>query len=123
MLLSELTAQGLMKRLEPTFHLIGSIVEGTRLWEANEMDITVQFQAMKERPLTVGEDATTILLHQDLKEDFKNAGMAKDGGNAIYYPQFLHFVLEQLDSSLSRLEERGELPQNLSCNFVCPRRN
>ncbi len=40
-----------MTWLMPSFILIGSVAEGTRLEKADEIDLTVKFQGLDEHPL------------------------------------------------------------------------
>lgn len=46
--------------LDPSFVLVGSIIEGTRINSANELDLTVTFNGLQDFPLLLGEDAFTL---------------------------------------------------------------
>jgi hypothetical protein len=45
----------LMKQLKPTFTLIGSVAEGTRIGLGNELDLTVEFEGMDEESFQIVE--------------------------------------------------------------------
>ena len=42
-----------LKKLKPTFTLMGSVAEGTRLSIANEMDICMEFEGLKSSPFKI----------------------------------------------------------------------
>ena len=43
-------ASDIMELLKPTFNLVGSIPEGTRIGIANELDITINFEGWRDNP-------------------------------------------------------------------------
>ena len=43
-------ASEIMELLKPTFTLVGSIPEGTRIGIANELDITINFEGWRDNP-------------------------------------------------------------------------
>ena len=54
----ELNAQ--MADLEPQFVLVGSIAEGTRTHQADELDLMVVFRGLQKNPFKLGNDGFTL---------------------------------------------------------------
>ena len=94
--------------LMPSFVLVGSIAEGTRIHAATELDITVQFKGLQKEPLITGDDAFTLKLPSE------NHPLDKWSENGILkYELFLEFFLESLFEVISNgVNEFEEVTKN-----------
>ncbi len=105
--------------LKPKFASIGSITEGTRLYKASEIDITVQFQALKNE-----QDCLRLF---DTYEGGKHLCFDKgsplemfgdfDQDHKVFvydHEKFFEFFLDTVQESLARVIELPEWPKELS---------
>ena len=112
--------------LEPKFILVGSIIEGTRIHSAMELDITVQFNGLEKYPLLLKDDPFTLSSVEEnhLLYEWSNEGV-------FQYEKFLAFFLSALQEIISKTKEKfsnltekrisvGKLPS--TCKFGCPRK-
>ena len=115
--------------LRPKFTLIGSIAEGTRLFQADELDISVKFEALQQFPLRVSRaNACQLLVDEEhvLGRFCRRPG--KGGGSppflAFNHERFLRYFLEAVRKSLLRIEVQDGWPKTLSFNgktwMSCP---
>ena len=55
-----------LPELDPQFILVGSIIEGTRINEATELDLTMQFKGLENQALTLlGKDAFSLFVPEN----------------------------------------------------------
>ncbi len=106
--------------LRPSFILIGSVAEGTRLNQStHEIDVTVDFEALKENPFRivrfkkedseVTHDAMKVLVPEGLP--FLTEFADKDC--IFLFPKFLRNLLETIDSALKTLKTSEVWPFGL----------
>ena len=119
------------EKLKPSFVLVGSIIEGTRVGGVTELDLTVTFSGLRKFPLYLErdgddrepKDAFTLYLNDSDNEDvsFKNplkvAFSSKDkrtSRRTFNYQKFIGELLKKINEALikeSQVEshEEGEL--------------
>ncbi len=101
-------------RLEPRIHLIGSIAEGTRLCKSNEVDVTLQFKALKDQPFQLADlNACELVMPEGhLLKEFSFISTADQW--IFNYGKFLHSFLEDLKETLLSIRSSPEWPSDLS---------
>ncbi len=125
-----------LQPLHPTFELIGSVVEGTRLGSANELDVTVAFPSLfrgDHGPLRLGrrEDGSldAMAATADPKsplaafsaQNGKSAADLHAGGRMVFdYPRFLHHLLKAIKVGLMGAMESQEWPTDLEFQVYNP---
>ena len=97
----------LIAKLKPRFFVIGSVVEGTRLFCASEADMTVEFQGLHEFAL-LGDDATALMVNE--QDIFLLKDFLKKGSLLFDYPKFLFFFMQSIQSAISILKSDGNFP-------------
>ena len=88
--------------LRPKFILVGSIIEGTRVGYANELDLTVTFEGLKYDPFELGEDAFTLKIFTEshpLKKFCSESG-------TLDFSLFLRAVLEEIEFCVQNEAEK-----------------
>lgn len=93
-----------MPELNPKFILVGSTVEGTRIQSANDLDVTVQFKGVENRPLRLGNDAFTLRLAPDEDSDHHPLQPFCVNG-CLDYEKFFYFFLSSLAEVIIEEEE------------------
>ncbi len=101
-----------LAHFQPVFSLLGSIREGTRLDHANEIDIAVHFQLFRDHPLQLKNDvdASELIVRGAVDPIMR---FLKADRETLDYPKFFCFFMDQVESSLRRVE----LPLGLSCTI------
>ena len=110
---NNLDSSNCIGELEPSFLLIGSIAEGTRLHAANEIDVTVQFKALEKAPLEISDDnACEILL---TGEDHPLEEFSEKHGDkrVLCYDKFLTFFLQTLKRCILQAASSPNWPKDL----------
>ena len=95
-------------KLMPRFFVVGSLVEGTRLFRASEGDMTVEFLGLHQ--FSSLEDATSIKINGEDIHLLKR--FVKKGTLLFDYPEFLFFFMECIQSAISILKSNDELFQS-----------
>ncbi len=110
-----------MKVLNPQLDLRGSIQEGTRLSDANEIDVTITFNAPSDHlPLVLND----VSLASDLKipeNSFLNKFQNEFG--SFSYSKFIFFLCEELQQCLKNIDQ-SRVPTGLTydCDWKpCPK--
>ncbi len=121
LLLQALRLDSLMSLLQPEAFLIGSVAEGTRLYDMSEIDVTLKFKRLNEQPFDLDpEDGFHLLFpsedHILLREGFVATMPAPEGGEvkkAFDYVGFLHFLLRRIKAALNESYLLPDWPTNL----------
>ena len=120
-----LKRDGLLSRLHPKFYLIGSVPEGTRLFKASEIDVTVQFESQQHEEHALQVDKSNacevIVPRGNLLQAFSWA-RPSDGHRVFCYSEFMRFFLEEVKISLARIHQSGDegeikWPDKLHCRL------
>ncbi len=94
--------------LQSRFILIGSVAEGTRLDKANEIDVTIKFDALANWPMTFKAPEYLLKVSGE-------SPLARFSTGGVYnHTTFLKYFLETIQSSLQRAMKHPEWPENLS---------
>ena len=115
-LLNELQAllqQGGLSNLGPFLELVGSMAEGTRIGLANEFDVALKFQALMDKiPFRVDKSDPFFLKRASSSpstmEDFFK-------GDVFQFHNFLHFLLDNVETAVSKIFKENRNPSDLSC--------
>ena len=100
---------GPLKNLEPYFELVGSLAERTRIGLSNEIDIHLQFRALKDIVMLKVDGDPFSLKRADssssipLMEQFFV-------GKEFHFHRFLHFLLETTESEIEAIYEEKNNP-------------
>ena len=94
--------------LKPRFQIAGSIVEGTRLGSANELDLTLHFESMASDHFKVGDSALNYHLTDKGSDLMKNF---TDGTDCLDMTAFLKALLETLQFCFKYSSEK--LPRSV----------
>lgn len=120
--LGELQRKSEFSRLDPEGFLIGSVAEGTRLFQASEIDVTIKFMKLYEQPFQVAEDDGFKLLVPD-REDcvWEGSGLAKesfksDEMKTFDHVEFLTLFLEATREAFVQARKRTDWPEGLESN-------
>ena len=84
-------------RLSPKFILVGSIIEGTRIGHAGELDLTVTFEGLNDNPFHLGADAFTLEIRDEnhpMKEYCTEEGI-------LDYSPFFSDMLDEIESCIA----------------------
>ncbi len=111
--------RGALATLKPSFVLAGSVPEGTRIWQTNEIDISLKLKALESEPLTIeDDDACRISLQEGgiLWKLCKDFGANSGQPNIFHYERFLHFLMQNVHKCLVRAAASEEWPGKLSFN-------
>ena len=98
MKLIEIEMDKLMPELGVKFVLVGSIVEGTRIYEANELDVMMQFKGLYEKPLILQDDPFELEIEHDHKHPLGNWCE----NSTLKYEKFFAHILETLAEIIKR---------------------
>ncbi len=98
--------------LKPTFVLIGSVAEGTRLEKASEIDLTVKFKNLREQPLVPSK--SDLDLH--VPNDSPMRRFTKDNGTYDHVAFLSHFI-DAIKNGLVRASQSDDWPESLSFNL------
>ncbi len=101
-----------LQDLEPKLILIGSAAEGTRLVEADEIDVSLKFHALSEHALKMQDDADALAVV--ISENAPVLSSYTFDTRILDYSKFFGFLLRELCSTLKRI--KNQLPQRLDCN-------
>lgn len=104
----ELWKNPLFAALEVRFIVIGSVIEGTRVGRAGEMDVTMAFEGLKETPFSNADDPTHLrapFVRGHILEEYL------DGEGWFLYPKFLGFLLDSLAMAAAAIGPR--LPRRM----------
>ena len=113
-ILLQFLSEGPLKDFLPNFELVGSMAEGTRICMANELDIGVSFQFLKERanvPFKVQGDPFSLkkaITAPVLMDRFFNRGV-------FLFHDFLKFFLEAIEEAVCQVFAEGRNPTRLRC--------
>ncbi len=102
-----------LRDLKPALILIGSAAEGTRLVEADEIDVFLKFSALSEHALRMYNDADALAVVVPENAPVLST-FASSNRRILDYSKFFDFLLKELCSSLKRI--RDLLPAGLTCN-------
>ena len=108
-----------ISRMKPTFFLIGSVAEGTRLYCGSEVDLSAKFEGL--HPFLVDEVTGTSLLVDDNDREILRQFITDS--NMFNYSKFLEFFLKEVNSALKLLVKEKRLPATLNLSFdhqPCP---
>ena len=110
-----ITAQKtLMGNLKPRFVLIGSIGEGTRNFIADEIDLTVENEGLKNHPFElIDDDAAQLKVPPRLRFLKK----FEDDNHVFDYPKFLMELFRDLRSALERIQQDKSFPKSLKMSL------
>ncbi len=108
--------------LKPRLQLVGSTAEGTRIGGADEIDVSMTFDALSATPFELASNviATSMVIPEELKEimtDFKN-----ELGH-FCFARFLTCLCTELREGLRFVSKHGNMPKGLSFNtdwHPCP---
>ena len=95
--------------LRPRFLIAGSIVEGTRLGSANELDLTLRFESMTSDHFKIGDSALAYHLTDKGTNLMKNFSDENDCFNMI---TFLKTLLQSIQFCFKNAS--GKLPRSVS---------
>jgi hypothetical protein len=116
LLQKDLTQSGrALAPLKPNFLLIGSIAEGTRMGKADEVDISIRFQALRDHPLEVLKDngvgadynLTNLGFQQGCPSFMANF---VDKHQRFDFPVFLRCFLKEIRTSVNNIKAAGKMP-------------
>ena len=97
------------KDLNPRFKAAGSIIEGTRLGAADELDLSLEFGSLKPEHFEISNTALKLSVTQDGKEKIKD-WLTTD--NCLDMVEFLKDLLDCLQTCLEK--NLGNLPKGVS---------
>ena len=94
-----------LPELDPRFILVGSIVEGTRMHSADELDITMQFKGLQECPLIIGHDP--FILRIDDPDNHPLGKWCYDGilRFELFLANILHDLVDIIGNGRREIEE------------------
>ena len=100
--------------LKPRFYLIGSVAEGTRLFNGNEIDVTVQFDALHNSPLEL-LDGSACEFVIGVNHPLRKFAKMRDGKEVLHYEHFFISFLGDLQKILLRMQaaKLSKWPQDL----------
>ncbi len=102
--------------LKPAMRLVGSLNEGSCLIPANELDVTLSFEALNDHPLKILHDnACQVVLPDDSVLGSK--GFSIMGSKVLNYPKFYSFLLQSLSDSIAKMSKHTTWPAKLKCNL------
>ncbi len=107
------SADSSLRDLKPTLVLIGSAAEGTRLVEADKIDVSLKFCALSKHALKMDDDADALAVVVSENAPVLSS-YTSSNTRILDYSKFFDFLLRELCSSLKRINDR--LPQGLACN-------
>ena len=99
--------QSPLKHLKPRFTIAGSIIEGTRLVRADELDLSVEFEAMEAGHFEIGDTAMKYLVSAVGKSLLE--GFCSDDGSL----DMTKFLEKLLRTVLNCIQQEDVLPQNV----------
>jgi hypothetical protein len=102
----------LMKKLKPSFTLIGSVAEGSRVGFANELDLTVEFEGFKDALFRVPNGDPFNLTATEHAPDWMKKYFGRNG--KFLYHQFILDFLHATNSCIRSIFNRRENPARLT---------
>jgi hypothetical protein len=105
----------LMKYLQPSFKLIGSAAEATRILHGNELDLTVEFEGLtklESPPFQVLDGDPFFLTATDLVPHWLEDYIGHQ--NEFLYGQFMADFLEAIDACLCAIFNENMNPESLT---------
>ena len=112
-ILASLQKDPFFMQLEPEAFLIGSVAEGTRLFKANEIDVTIKFKKLHGQPFTVGRNDGFCLLVPEGDAILKRNGLVRRSDvleNVFDHIAFLTKFMRAIQDALGRVED-GQCPE------------
>ena len=134
----------LLKKLRPSLHLVGSVVEGTRVAIGNELDVMVTFDRWQAKCEHISSgnpvDGPPFKVVEDDAFNLRATSNVKglmvpyfDEVGRFRYDKFMQHILEATYSSVTAVFEKGNHPERLSrvtendsldrVDFDCPECN
>ena len=116
-----------MSLLNPQFILVGSIAEGTKTHLANELDLTVTFNALLEYPFKLGKDGFTLAFPSGLNIESNPLKdyISENGKNFEYrkfFKRFLSFfghIMKEKENDFTRISKGRVSVRQKNCD--CPK--
>ena len=113
MLLGEMKKEeGPFSKLRPQFYLIGSVAEGTRVGKANEVDITLRFQALHDSPLKVVDSNGCKLRFQ--KDNALRQFCKANECTTFCHASFMNELLNEISKALMSIKTLPKWPKELT---------
>jgi hypothetical protein len=100
-----------MEKFLPTFTLIGSVAEGTRIGIANELDLTVEFEGFEKPPFQVLDGDPFHLTATGNVPEWMNKYF--DKSCKFMYHQFMLDFLDAVHACIEKIFKIGKNPINL----------
>jgi hypothetical protein len=101
----------LMANLKPTFTLIGSVAEETRIALGNELDITVDFEGFDSAPFKVVDGDPYHLTATAQTPPWMKHYI--DKSNKFLFHKFMFIFLASIDSCITKMFKLGKNPPRL----------
>jgi hypothetical protein len=101
-----------MEKFKPSFILVGSVPEKTRLALGNELDITIEFEALKECPFVINkEDSFHLTIAEHAPKWLKKTYLTSDRKFDIV--KFMSHLFQAVHSSINIVFEGNKEPARL----------
>ena len=116
----KLNNDDILKHLKPKFNLVGSIIEGTRFGYANELDLGLRFEALKETKGERGSEQNIAFMVGNDPFSLKKAYTSQTKMDRFFNSfgefesqKFKCCLLTAIEKAITDMFEEGDNPPNL----------